>query len=253
MNNCVEKVDEIDCMSNAIGEGLNLAVSRIDADLRELDEHVTRRRRECENNEVVIDLCQGRISELERIIEAQAQTIAHLEERMEEVACRCCAQDKGKGKQRAVVPDSLVLGSPIVLAQTSDPEESSDSSYVTPPLAAWSPSIVALRSITPLQLVDEEQDVPMRPPGISWSLTQEVSEEKDEDLVFHSGMATMAKNVLNHLGVVRGQQAYRTLGPPKHLFNPYPTVRRFLESSKRVRHYQVGEDVGRGCGAEPAV
>ena len=42
---------------------------------------------------------------------------------MEEVACECCAQDKGKGKQRAVVPDSLVLGSPIVLAQTSDPEE----------------------------------------------------------------------------------------------------------------------------------
>ena len=41
--NCMEKVDEIDRTSNAIGEGLNLAVSRINADLRELDERVTRR------------------------------------------------------------------------------------------------------------------------------------------------------------------------------------------------------------------
>ena len=128
MNNYVEKVDELDRTSNAIGAGLNLAVSRIDADLKELDEHVTHRHRECENNEVVIDLCQGHISELERIIEAQARTIARLEERMEEVACKCCIQDKGKGKQRAVVPDSPVLGSPIVLAQSLDPEESSDSS-----------------------------------------------------------------------------------------------------------------------------
>ena len=105
---------------------------------------------------MVIDLCQGRISELERIIEARAQTIARLEERMEEVACKCCAQDKGKGKQRAVVSDSPVLGSPIVLAQTLDPEESSDSSYITPPLTTHSPSVVALRSVTPLQLVKEE-------------------------------------------------------------------------------------------------
>ena len=52
VTNCVERVDEIDCTSNAIGEGLNLAVSRINTDLRELDEHVTRRHRECENNKV---------------------------------------------------------------------------------------------------------------------------------------------------------------------------------------------------------
>ena len=132
------------------------------------------------------------------------------------------------------MPESPVLGSLIVLAQTSDQEESSDSSYVTPPLAAQSPSVVALRSVTPLQLVDEEQNVPMRPPGISLSSAQEVPGKEDEDLVFHCGMATMAKNVQNHLGAVCGQRAYRTLGPPKHLFDPYPTVRRFLESSKWV-------------------
>ena len=74
----------------------------------------------------------------------------------------------------------------------------------------------------------------MHPPGIGWSSTREVSEEKDEDLVFHRGTATMVKNVRDHLGAVRGQRAYRTLGPPKHLFDPYPTVHQFLESSKRV-------------------
>ena len=120
-----------------------MAISHVDADLRELDKCITCRRRECENNEVVIDLCQGHINELECLIEVQAQTIARLEERME-VACKCCAQDKGKGRQRAVVPDSLVLQSPIVLAQTLDPEELSDSSYVTPPLATQSLSVVTL-------------------------------------------------------------------------------------------------------------
>ena len=93
----------------------------------------------------------------------------------------------------------------------------------------------------------------MRPPRIGWSSTQEVLGEEDEDLVFHHGMATMAKNVQNHLGAVCGQRAYHTLGPPKHLFDPYPTVRRFLESSKWVQYLQVGEDVGTGLGVEPAV
>ena len=146
---------------------------------------------------MVIDLCQGHISELECIIKVQAQTITHLEERMEEVACKCCAQDKGKGKQRAVVPDSPVLGSPIVLAQTSDLEELSDSSYVTPPLATQSPSVVALQSVTPLQLVDKELDVPMCPPGMSWPSAQEMLEKEDEGLVFHHEMATMAVNIQN--------------------------------------------------------
>ena len=47
---------------------------------------------------MVINLCQGHISELEHIIKAQAQTIARLEERMEESGCKCDAQDKGKEK-----------------------------------------------------------------------------------------------------------------------------------------------------------
>ena len=173
--------------------------------MRELDKRVTHCHQECENNEVVIDLCQGHINELEYLIEVQAQIIARLKEWMEEVACKCCTQDKGKGKQRAVVPNSPVLGSPIVLAQTSDPEELSDSSYITPPLAARSLSVVALQSITPLQLVDEEQDVPMRPPGIGWPLAQEMLEKEDEGLVSHWETATMAVDIKNHLGVVRGQ------------------------------------------------
>ena len=41
VTDCMERVDEIDRTSNVIGEGLDLAVSRIDTDLRELDERVT--------------------------------------------------------------------------------------------------------------------------------------------------------------------------------------------------------------------
>ena len=98
--------------------------------------------------------------------------------------------------------------------------------------------------------MDEELDVPLHPPRIGWSLAQGVLEKEDEDLVFHRGMATMAKNVQNHLGAVCGQRAYRTLGPPKHLSDLYSTVRCFLESPRRVRYHQVGEDVGTGLGAE---
>ena len=134
------------------------------------------------------------------------------------MACKCCSLDKEKEEQRVAVPDSPALGSPIVLAPSSDQEESSDSSYVTPPLAARSPSIVSPSLDTPLQLVEEELDVSVRPPGIGWPLAQRTSET--------------SRNVQNHLGVVRGQRAYRTLGPLKHLFDPYPTVRRFLDSAK---------------------
>ena len=243
-----DQLNTIEETSNAIGAGLNLAVSRIDADLRELDDRVTRRRRECESNEVTIDLCQGRISELERILKIQAQTIARLEERIEEVACKCCAGSKGKGKERAVVPESPILGSPILLAPSSDREESSDSSYVTPPLAARSSPVVAS-----LQLVKEDSDVLVRPPGIGWPSTQQALEIEDEDLSFYRGMAALARNVQGHLGVVRGQRAHRSLGPPKHLFDPYPTVRRFLESSKRVRPGESGADVGRDRGKESGV
>ena len=247
---CEERVDKIDHTSNTIGAGLNLAMSCIDVDLKELDDHVTYHHHKCKKNKVVINLCQGQVSELEHIIETQAQMIAHLEEKIEEVVCKCCAQDKGKGKQRAVVPNSPILGSSIVLAQSSDHEESLDSSYVTPPLTARSPSIITLHSITLLQLVEEEQDIPMRPPGIGLPSPQEMLEKEDEGMVFHQEMATMAVEIKTHLGAVHGQWAYHTLSPPKHLFNPYPTICHFLETSKWVQHYQGGGGVRSNLGVE---
>ena len=57
----------------------------------------------------------------------------------------------------------------------------------------------------PLQLVDEEQDVPMRSPGISWPSAQEILEKEDEGLVFHWEMVTMVVDIKNHLGMVYGQ------------------------------------------------
>ena len=98
-----------------------------------------------------------------------------------------------------------LTGSLIVLTQSSDHEETSDSSYITPPLAAQSPSVTTLQSVMPLQLVDEEQDIPLRPPGIGWPSAQEMLEKEDEGLVFHREMATMVVDIKNHLGVVCGQ------------------------------------------------
>ena len=124
---------------------------------------------------------------------------------------------------------------------------------VTPPLAAHSPSVITTHSITPLQLVEEEQDVPMHPPGISWPSAQEMLEKEDKGLVFHQEMATMVVEIENHLGSVRGQWAYCTLSPSKHLFNPYPTIRHFLESSKWIRHSQGGGSIRGDLGAESSV
>ena len=89
LNTYQEKLDLVDCTSNVISEGLNLAVSHINADLKELDNHVACHHRECKSNEIVINLCQAWVSELEWLIEAQAQVIAHLEERVKEVTCKC--------------------------------------------------------------------------------------------------------------------------------------------------------------------
>ena len=101
----------------------------------------------------------GSSQQVGAVVEAQAQVITHLKE----VTCKCCPSDKkkGKGKQRAVMPDSPVLGSPIVLVQSSNHKESSDSSYITPPITTCSPSVILTQSVTPLQLADKEQDIPM--------------------------------------------------------------------------------------------
>ena len=74
----------------------------------------------------------------------------------------------------------------------------------------------------------------MRSPGISWPSAQEILEKEDEGLDFHWEMVTMVVDIKNHLGMVCGQRAYHTLGPPKYLFDPYPTIHRFLETLKWV-------------------
>ena len=134
------------------------------------------------------------------------------------------------------MPDYPVLGSPIVLAQSSDQEGLLVSSYITPPIATHSPSIIITHSITPLQLVDEEQDIPMCPPGVSWPSAQEMLEKEDEGLTWHCEVATMAVEKQDQLVAVHGQQAVCTLGPPKGLFHPYPTVHQFLELLRQAQY-----------------
>ena len=73
LNAFQEKLDLVNCTSNVISEGLNLAISCINVDLKELDDHVTHCHWECESNKIVINLCQARVSKLEWLVKAQAK------------------------------------------------------------------------------------------------------------------------------------------------------------------------------------
>jgi len=98
-----------------------MAVSRIDADLTALNERVDRRRRECETNEVVLDLYKARLAELEKLFDAQTVKLAELESRMDTGMCRCGKDVKGEEKEVVPVEEDIpdVLGSPITLPPTA--------------------------------------------------------------------------------------------------------------------------------------
>jgi len=72
LNKLGETMAALDRTTTAIGEGLNLAVSCIDANLVTLDEHVNRHHCECETNKVVLDLYKAHLEELERQFDIQS-------------------------------------------------------------------------------------------------------------------------------------------------------------------------------------
>ena len=73
LNAFQEKLDLANHTSNVISKGLNLAISCINVDLKELDDHVTHCCWECESNKIVINLCQAQVSKLEWLVEARAK------------------------------------------------------------------------------------------------------------------------------------------------------------------------------------
>jgi len=160
-----EVVGALDRTTNTVGEGLNMAVSRIDADLTALNERVDRRRRECETNEVVLDLYKAHLAELEKLFDAQTVKLAELESRMDTGMCRCGKDVKGKEKEVVPVEEDVpdVLGSPIALPPTAG----SSSSYLAPPIAHKSSSTEVEESlVSPLVLMDAEDKENEPNPGM---------------------------------------------------------------------------------------
>src|SRR6267378_919691 len=214
-----ETVEALDRTTTAVGEGLNLAVSRIDADLTALDERVDRRRRECETNEAVLELYKARLEELEKLFDAQSLRMAELESKIDMVACRCGSSDENKENEEAV----SVLESPIILQDSPTSASSSISSYLAPPVAN-EPSTSSLTLVA-----DENQENESRLgigarialgrmdrlPGLLSSPREYVREVQ----------AITQEHSADIIGV-RGQRAFRSLGPPKSRFRPYSVIPR---------------------------
>ena len=127
-------VEALDWTTNAVGEGLNMAVSRIDANLVALNECVDCCRQECKMNEV-LDLYKAHLEELEKLFDTQNVKLVELESRMDSGICHCGFNVKGKGKEVVPVKEDIpdVLGSPINLPPTIS--AGSSSSYPAPPIA----------------------------------------------------------------------------------------------------------------------
>jgi len=205
-----------------VGEGLNLAVSHIDSNLHALDECVNHCHRECETNEAVLELYKAQLEELEKLFDTQSVHMVELESKIDSVACRC-GSSKGKDREEA----TSILDSPIVLASSPVSSGSSNLSYMAPPITnESSATLVQDPSTSSLTLVDDEDKENESRPGIGAitalgcldclptllsSSTQEYVDEARSILQDHT---------LDIVGV-RGQRAFRSLGPPKSRFHPY--------------------------------
>lgn len=69
LNNLGEKLESLDHTTTAVGEGLKLAVSCVDANIKALDEHVDHCCQECKTNEALLNLYWARLNKLEKVSE----------------------------------------------------------------------------------------------------------------------------------------------------------------------------------------
>ena len=164
-----EVVEGLDQTTGAVGEGLNLAVSRINANLVELNQRVNHCCRECETNEAVLELYKACLEELEKLFDAQNIKLVEMEPRMDSVTCQCGSSDKGKGREVIEVEESIpnVLGSPIQIHPSPTSVGSLNSSYLVPPITNKLSSAGVMESlVSPLVLVDDEDKENELRPGI---------------------------------------------------------------------------------------
>ena len=232
-----EVVGALNHTTNAIGEGLNMAVSRINADLTALNDQVDCCRRECETNETVLDLYKARLEELEKLFDAQTVKLAELESRMD-TGMRHCGKDiKGKGKAVVPVEEDVpdVLGSPIVLPPTAG----SSSSYLAPPIAHESSSTEVEESlVSPLVLMIDEEDKENQPrPGIgvvnAYRCFKALLGGSMDAVTFVQETRAVLQEHSKDMLAVRGQRAFRSQGPPSRCFNPYTSIHRHLRPGRQ--------------------
>ena len=231
-----EVVGTLDHTTNTVGEGLNMAISRINADLTTLNERVDHCRRECETNEVVLDLYKARLAELEKLFDTQTVKLAELESRMDTGMCRCGKDVKGKEKEVVPVEEDVpdVLGSPITLPPTAG----SSSSYLAPPIAHESSSAKVEESlVSPLVLMDAEDKENEPSPGMGLVDTYRRFETLPGGFADVVPFVRATRAVLQEhseaMAVVRGQRAFRSKGPPSHHLNPYTSICRHLRPGRQ--------------------
>jgi len=207
---------------------IDQALVNVNTEIQDLSSRVDRRRGEFAALDINLDVALDQIAALERLTNAQDDALKALAERLDSMEGRLChCAEKGKGREVEVESVPGILGSPIDLVNSSDGdgEESSDS-YHTPPGGRPIPS-------TALTLVHAYSDISEERPGIGYQRL----ESSDEDAPVENEVPipiwipgeSAEQSGLNQLLAVRGQRAFRSKGPPKSCYSPYPRVLQPIE------------------------
>jgi len=147
------------------------------------------------------------------------------------MACYCGSSNKDKGKGVVGVEEVApkVLGSPIQFHPSPTSAGSSNSSYLTPPIANESSStLVAESLVSPLVLLDDEDKESQEHPGIGAVIAHHyINRLLDGPSVSQEFVRETCAILQEHsldIVMVCGQCVFRSLGPPKSCFNPYTTI-----------------------------
>ena len=109
-----EEIVNLGLRSQFMDEGLKTGFLRVDKDLEALDQHITRRREECDKAQEELRAAEGKIEVLEERSRSQREMIEALMARVKNMEGQLCHCGKGKGCDVEEGRVSL-LDSPIAL------------------------------------------------------------------------------------------------------------------------------------------
>ena len=209
-----EEIVDLGLRLQMMDEGLKTGFLRVDKDLEALDQHIDRRREECDKTREELRAAEGRIEVLEERSRSQREMIEALMARVENMEGQLCHCGKGKGRNVAEERVSF-LDSPITLGRDIEEGSSSDDSYRTPPVAGSSIPPTSSSSGS-----SEEQAL------VLYDSRDSALVEIHEEIVANHHPVPIPSPCLDTAGIarliaVRGRRAVRTLGRPKSSFHPY--------------------------------